>query len=225
MRRPGPSIWLGAALLVSASAQAQDFYRYVARDGRAVYTNIVEQVPVEQRERGKLDLSRISLNSEIGAELDRRFAEQHAELSASSYCRMLFDASAQGPLRRAWEEYAPLIVCGGLLLAFLLFTPSALRRFGAPVWAKTLMMAIPSLALGGLITFTMAQTNKALAELKQRVKPCASETFAELGREPDALLRRSRLVGSLQREVARLQGAADPGSAALDERARESLGP
>lgn len=225
MRRAIQSTWISAALLVSAPAQAQDFYRYVARNGRAVYTNIVEQVPLEQREHAKLDLSHISLNTEIGAELNRRFAEQHAELSASSYCRMLFDAAAQGPLRRAWEEFAPLIVCGGLLLAFLLFTPSALRRFGAPVWAKTLMMAIPSLAVGGLITFTMMQTNKALAELKRRVKPCAGETFAALAREPDALVQRSRLVSELQRQIATVHGAADLSWDSQDERAGELFRP
>jgi hypothetical protein len=201
-------MWICAALLGAAPGQAQDFHRYIGRDGRAVYTNIAEQVPLEQRERSKLDLSRISLNTEIGAELNHRFAEQHAELSASSYCQTLFAAAGQNPLRHAWEEFAPLIVCGGLLLAFLLFTPSALRRFGAPVWAKTLMMAIPSLAVGGLITFTMTQTNKQLSELKQRVKPCASETFDGLAHEPDPLVQRSRLVSQLQREVAAVHGAA-----------------
>jgi hypothetical protein len=192
---------LCAALLVSANAQAEDFYKYVRRDGRVVYTNITEQVPVEQRERGKLDLSRIPLNSELGAELDRGFAAEHAELRESTYCEALLAAADVSVFERVWEDFAPLVVCGGVMLAFLLFTPYAMREFGAPVWAKTLMMAIPSLAIAGLVAFTMTRANQAIVKLKEQAKPCAAESFANLRSEPDALAKRSQMIEELRREV------------------------
>jgi hypothetical protein len=209
---------VAALAVVAARAQAEDFYRYVDRAGRVVYTNIGEQVPLAQRESGRLDLSKIPLNSEIGAELDRRFAEKHAELSESSYCQALREAAEDGLLERVWDDFGPLVVCGGVLLGFLLYTPTAMRRFGAPVWAKTLMMAIPSLAIAGVVTFTMTQTNRAVVELKKRVKPCAADTYAKLAGEPDALVKRSQLLDQLQREVARAQagGYRGPGAPYLD---------
>ena len=189
---------------------SQTLYRYVNRQGRVVYTNIEEQVPLEQRAKGKLDLSRIELNTEIGTELDRRLEQQHAVLTKSSYCKQLRDAASEGFLSRLWNDFAPLLVCGGLLLCFLLYTPQALRRFGAPVWAKTLMMAIPSLAIAGVITFSMTHTNNAIADLKRRVQPCAQDSFARLKSEPNALLKHAQLVEYLKREVQKLGGGALP---------------
>lgn len=223
MQRPLPEILLCAVLAIAARAEAEDYYRYRARNGRVVYTNIDEQVPLDHRETSKLDLSRIPLNSEIGAELDRRFTQQHAELSESTYCQALRDDADDGFLKRVWEDFGPLVVCGGLLLGFLLFTPAAMRRFGAPVWAKTLMMAIPSLAIAGVITFTMTKTNKAIVELKQKVKPCTADTFAKLGQQPDALLKRSQLIEQLQHDIARAQAGGEFGQAAPDAHAPEDL--
>jgi hypothetical protein len=201
---PAPML-LCVALLVSASVRAEDFYKYVGKDGRPVYTNITEQVPIAQRERGKLDLSRISLNSELGAELDRGFAQEHAELRESAYCQALVAAADVSLLERIWQDFAPLVVCGAVMLAFVSFTPYAMREFGAPVWAKTLMMAIPSLAIAGLVAFTMNHTNKAIAKLKQQAKPCGAESFAELRSEPDALAKRSQMIEELRREVTTLR--------------------
>jgi hypothetical protein len=97
------------------------------------------------------------------------------------------------------------VICGGVLLCFLLYTPFAIRRFGAPAWAKTLMMAIPTLAICGLMAFTMVRANKAIVGIKERVKPCMAENFDQLEAEPDALVKRSQMVGQLKREVAALQ--------------------
>ena len=206
---------LCATMLFTASVWAEeDYYRYVRPDGRAVYTNIAEQVPLDQRERGKLDLSRIPLNSEVGAEVDRGLAQEHAELRESTYCQALVAAADVPLFERIWEDFAPLVICGGVLLAFLLFTPYATRAFGAPVWAKTLMMAIPSLAIAGLVTFTMTHTTKTIAQIKEQVKPCVAESFDKLKAEPDALAKRSDLVEQLKREIATLQAGAYPSSTA-----------
>ncbi len=206
-----------ATVSFAANAWAEeDYYRYVRPDGRTVYTNIVEQVPIDQRERGKVDLSRIPLNSEVGAELDRGIAQEHAELRESPYCQALVAAAEVSLLERIWEDFAPLVICGGVLLAFLLFTPYALRAFGAPVWAKTLMMAIPSLAIAGLVTFTMTHTSKTIAQIKEQVKPCVAESFDKLKAEPDALAQRSHLVEQLKREIATLQVGSHPSSAAAE---------
>lgn len=199
------SVCLPAVFAVAdPGTTAQSMYRYTNKQGRVVYTNISEQVPLPQREHARMDLSRISLNTEVGTEIDRRLEEEHAQLTKSPYCTRLRAAVEAGFFPQLWEDFAPLIVCGGILLLFLFFTPAALRRFGAPVWAKVLMMAIPSLAVAGLMMFSMTYTNKTIATLKQRAKPCATETFTKLSTQQDALLQHAQLVDQLKQEIAKL---------------------
>jgi hypothetical protein len=201
---------LGCALAQCVAVRAQDrdagqaIYRYLDSKGHAVYTNIVEQVPVRQRATAWVDLSRVSLNTEVGTEIDRRFEEQHAALTKSPYCQHLRAAANAGFFARLWEDFAPLVACGAMLLVLLLFTPTALRRFGAPVWAKVLTMAIPSLTLAGLMMFSMSYTTKTLSELKRRAKPCSSEFFVKLANREDALVQHAQLVEQLKHEIAEL---------------------
>jgi hypothetical protein len=196
------------ALALCCARADETYYRMVQSNGRAVYTNIAEQVPLEQRERARLDLSRVSLNSEIGRELDQRFAQEHETLAQSDYCKELRGAAGQGFWWRLWSDFGPLLVCGAALLGFLLFTPAALRRYGAPVWAKTLMMAVPSLSVAGLLMFSMGQTNKALGELRQRVRPCAAETFENLKSAPNPIQKHAELIEQLKRQIARIDAEA-----------------
>jgi hypothetical protein len=183
----------------------QSFYRYTNKHGRVVYTNIAEQVPPAERARSRVDLRHVSLNTEVGTEIDRRLEEQHAALMQTPYCRRMRAAAEVGFTTRLWEDFAPLIACGGLLLGFLFYTPSALRRFGAPAWAKVLMMAIPALAISGLVMFSMSYTNETIAKLKQQAKPCAAETFARLSGQQDAVMQHSQLVDKLQQEIAKIE--------------------
>jgi hypothetical protein len=182
----------------AAPLPPQTIYRYRNAKGREVYTNSAEQIPEQDRARAKVDLSHIELNSELGSELNRRLEERYARLSDSPRCDRLRKEASLGFLERMWEDFGPLVVCGGVLLLFVLFTPLALRRVGGPAWARTLMMAIPALAVAGLVTFSMRETGRALSELKQQAAPCDPDGFASLGSAPNAVVRRAALVRQLQ---------------------------
>lgn len=205
-------VWVASILGCSAPAlaeeggsdAAQSIYRYVNQRGRVEYTNIVERIPPAERARARMDLRRISLNTEIGTEIERRLEEEHAALTRSPYCARARAAAEVGFLNQLWEDFAPLIVCGGLLLGFVFFTPAALRRFGAPAWAKVLMMAIPALAISGLMMFSLSYTSQTIAQLKQQAKPCALETFARLSGQHDALLQHVQLIDKLKQEIAKI---------------------
>jgi hypothetical protein len=184
---------------------ARSFYRYVNKHGRVVYTNIAEQVPLAERARARVDLRHVSLNTEVGTEIDRRLEEEHAALTQSPYCRRMRAAAEVGFATRLWEDFAPLIACGGLLLGFLVYTPTALRRFGAPVWAKVLMMAIPALAISGLVMFSMSYTNETIVKVKQQAKPCAAEAFAKLSGQQDAVMQHFQLVDQLKQQMAKIE--------------------
>jgi hypothetical protein len=199
-------------LWLAQRAHAQDdgaagspMYRYVNTKGRVVYTNAAEQIPVAQRESARVDLSRVSLNTELGAEIERRLEQQHMALTQSTYCKRMVAAANGSFLERAWQEDAPSIVCAAAVLLLFLFTPRALRSINAPDWAKLLMTAIPALTLIGLIAFMVTHANKTIDTVKARAQPCLHETFAALEGEKDALARRSQLVESLQQQASKLE--------------------
>jgi len=186
----------------------QVIYRYKKRDGREVYTNIVDQVPEEQRATAAMDLSRVSLNSEIGRELNNKLSAEHGELAQTEYCVSLRDKAGLSFLENLWKDYAPLLVCGGLLLAFLLFTPVALTKVSAPDWARTLSMAIPSLALAGVVTFTMMKTNETIVKTRALAKPCETQTFKQLGKQDNPIGKQAGLVRQLQQQIGALDALA-----------------
>jgi hypothetical protein len=179
----------------------QVIYRYKRPDGREVYTNILDQVPEDQRANAAMDLSRVSLNSELGQELEQKLGEQHGALVKTEYCASAREQATQGFLESLWKEYAPLLVCGGVLFLFLIFTPVALKRMSAPDWARTLTMAIPSLALAGVVSFSMMKTNEAIVKLRAAAKPCQTQTFHDLAREPNPIGKQAALVKRLRQHI------------------------
>jgi hypothetical protein len=184
----------------------QVIYRYRNAEGRTVFTNFEDTVPADQRAKAVVDLSHVSLNTEIGSEIDARLERQHAALMQSDYCKALRADARAGALAQLWHDYAPLIVCGGMLLLFVCFTPFALKRIGAPVWAKTLTMAIPALALAGLVMFGMTEGNRMVVELNHQVRPCVKETWDRVAEEPAAVAKHARLVQELQSRIQAVQG-------------------
>jgi hypothetical protein len=200
-----------------AGEEGQTIYKYVGSDGRTVYTNIAENVPPNLRDESEMDLSHIPLNSELGRELDRRLHEAHARLRGSQYCSDLHAAVRAGPWKALWDEYAPLIVCGFALLAFIFATPFFMRRIGVSAWKRTLTMAIPVLALAGLSMYGMTYSTRRMSEMRSRLKPCTKEAWnasaapvpapASDDEAPQTgpgspLVQHARLVQQLQRQIA-----------------------
>jgi hypothetical protein len=181
----------------------EGMYRYRSGKGRVVYTNVQEQVPVEQRPEATMDLSMISLNTALGNEIAQRLRREHAALIETPFCERLRDAAAQPFWQHLWTDFAPLVVAAAILLLLLLFSPAALRRFGAPAWSKALAMAVPMLFGVGLLVFALEKTEKSIASVKNRAKPCSSDAFAELGDKPGSVARHAQLVQDLKNEIAR----------------------
>lgn len=213
-----------AGLPVLAAAQHQgassapdpmsSIYRYQARDGRTVYTNVLEQVPLAQRADAEVDLSRISLNSELGTELERSLKQAHARLSAGEYCEGL-RAEADAPWESMWRDEAPLVICGAALLLFLLITPTMLRKFGAAIWMRTLMTAASWLTIAGLTMFGSMRAARTASSLKDQLKPCETSTWDALAKQDKGLSKHVDLVRDLQMQ-------SETQAAALERIHRES---
>ncbi|MDH5671808.1 MAG: hypothetical protein OEZ06_06635 [Myxococcales bacterium] len=183
-------------------ADDQQIYLYTDQNGRRVYTNVVEQVPLEQRAAARLDLDHVTLNTELGNRLDRRLQKQHAELVETDYCKDVRVAAEIPYYRQLMGRYGPLLVTGGVLLLLLLFTPAAMRRFGAPVWAKVLTTAIPMLGISGLMMFAMVTTNNRIADLKSSATMCQGDRFAHLSGTKNPLTQHMALIHGLRERIA-----------------------
>jgi hypothetical protein len=172
-------------------------------------------VPLKQRDSGRVDLSHVSLNPELGNAITARnaartseVATKHAELATSSYCRALKDDAAVPLAQRIWRDHTPLVVCGALALLLLFLTPRMVRDVGAPAWAKVLMKALPALALVAGAMYGMVEANRTVSQVKNKLAPCLSETFAKLGESPEGLAQREKLVEKLQSDVQSVKQAA-----------------
>jgi hypothetical protein len=186
----------------AGSGGGHGMYRYKDATGRTVYTNVEEQVPLEQRRSARVPLERVSLNTEVGNEITRRLQAEHEALIRTPYCTQLRQAAETSFVTRLWDEFAPLVVAALVLLLLLAISPIALRRFGAGPWSRMLSMAIPTVFAVGLLVFSMEKTHRSMQAVKTRARPCSEESFASLIGRPDADAAHARLVAELKREIA-----------------------
>jgi hypothetical protein len=168
-------------------------YRYVTPQGQTRFTNLLSSVPRLQRSAAEVDLSRVSLNSDVGRDLNRVLDDEHARLAQSSTCQQLRAAAAKPLWREVWDDYGPLVVVGAVLGLLVLLTPAMLKRVGAS-WGKTLSMAVPALAAVGLISYAAIRGTHALSQLKDKAAPCDAGTWNALAKKDDGLVERLNLL-------------------------------
>ncbi len=183
-------------------------YRYRNKRGRTVFTNIPDQVPADQREHAKVDLSHITLNPQIGAELDASMQQEFEHLSASPECREIKQQASHW-LQPIWDDYGHLIVLGGILLALLMATPYALRRVEAPVWARTLTKSIMLIGFVGVFMHTTVRAGKTYDAMKKAAAPCQRETWTTLAKAPDGRGNQLKLLMDLQSMIRKAQSQTD----------------
>lgn len=180
-------------------------YRYRGPSGPPVYTNILDAVPLEQRARARVDLSRVTLNSPLGRELDAQLDREHERLKRQPLCQQLVAAAGQSLAARVWHDHGPLVVCGAAIAGFVLLTPWALRRVGGQAWARTLTMAVPALGIAGLALYTTLTSARQLRALKERAGPCDETTWNALKSDPSSLLERLHLLDHYETQRAALE--------------------
>jgi hypothetical protein len=186
-------------------------YRYRTADGRTRYTNLRASVPAAQRAGAEVDLSRVSLNTQLGRDLDRRLNEEHALLSEQPACQQLRAAAAKSLPQVIWQEHGPLVVCGGAILLLVFGTPYMVRRVGGPAWSRALGMAVPILALVGLSAYATIRSTQSLSKLKLNAAPCEAETWNALAQSDNGLIDRYKLLQGMRVQQAGLEQIAQEG--------------
>jgi len=177
-------------------------YRYRNESGRESYTNIWDQVPTASREKAEVvDLSGVSLNTEIGREIDASLEKERDALLGSEYCRAALQHEKERWWLGLWSNFKPLIVVAAVIILLLLATPFALRKVDAPQWSRTLTMAIQVLTLLGLFVFAVTKMADGFRVVRAMAAPCRTDSWEKAASEPDALARRANLLQQLQRRI------------------------
>lgn len=153
-------------------------YRYRTAEGRWAFTGNLEMVPPGQRASAEpMDLSHVSLNTELGNAINESVAEQHRRLAASDDCATATGDADQSTLDRMWTDHRPALGIAALALALLFAMPMLARRIGAPLAGKVMMFVLPILGLLGALTFGLTEAQKSLGRARETADLCSTESF------------------------------------------------
>ncbi len=198
--QPGTAFWAWDP--ESEPERSDTIYKYRDKSGRECFTNVWDQVPAARRSRAEaLDLSQVTLNTEVGTQIDQRHSEQQEKPVNAEYCEQARSKASEGWASNLWTENRVLIGVAGLLLLFLFATPVALRKLHAPDWSRTLTMAIQTLGLIGLIMYGMVRANSAYQSFRQGLEICEGSAWTEGSTRPNPVKGHVRLIRDLQSQI------------------------
>lgn len=167
---------LVAVLVFTAHADAQQapvFYSYVADSGRTVYVNRFSLVPPEKRPNARaVDLSEVSLNSELAEELAAAVTNEIRYLKESDPCDEARRESKISAWRHVWYRHGPWIISGVAALVLVLMSPWMIRRTPSGLWPRFLLVALPALAMTTLLAVAASRATKSLEAVDELAKLC-----------------------------------------------------
>jgi hypothetical protein len=158
----------------TASAQhAPVFYSYVGDSGRTVYVNRFSMIPPEKRSKARaVDLSEVSLNSDLAEELADAVVKEIQFLKESDPCTKARNESKIGAWRHAWHRHGPWILASLAAVILVLLSPWMIRRIPQGVWPRFLMVALPALAMTALLAISATRANQSLEAVGELAKLC-----------------------------------------------------
>ncbi|RLB56931.1 MAG: hypothetical protein DRJ42_01885 [Deltaproteobacteria bacterium] len=177
-------------------------YRYRTAEGRWAFTGNLDMVPPEQRASAEpMDLSNVSLNTDLGNAINESMAAQHERLAASDGCTAADEEAGQDTIARMWANHRPALGIAALALLLLFAMPMLARRIGAPLAGRVVMFALPIFGLLGALTFGLTEARLSLAGARETADLCSTESFARAPARERAE-RLERLEAVLAREGA-----------------------
>ncbi|MDH3200703.1 MAG: hypothetical protein OEM15_07405 [Myxococcales bacterium] len=165
-----------AALIFASTVTAQHtpvFYSYVGDSGRTVYVNRFSLIPPEKRSKARaVDLSQVSLNSELAEELSSAVVKEIQHLKESDPCAKARKESKAGAWRHVWHRHGPWILASLAALILVLLSPWMIRRTPQGVWARFLIVALPALAMTAVLAISAARASSSLEAVSELSKLC-----------------------------------------------------
>lgn len=190
------------SLELSSEAPEEGIYSYVNEAGRTVYVSHEGLIPPGKRSSStKVDLSHVSLNEELGNELNEAAAKEHAALASTDLCAETQVAAEDDLVTHVIKTHPHWIGIGAVILLLLLTAPWVARHVGAGRWVRVLCLTLPLLLFLGVLTQTARTAHSTLAELRTTSDLCGEERLAE---EPTTAGKLS-VVRELRSKLMRIQ--------------------
>lgn len=203
------TVWLPIVGLSVARAERDDpqtIYRYVGPQGRPVYVNGRQRVPEASRTQAKaVDLSQVSTNRELGADLKEAVDAEIERLTASGYCLQLREAAKTSWLMHLWRRHGHLVVIGFAILLLVFISPWITQHIPAPQWGRVLLLALPVLGMLALWTTAVVKTTRTTELLRSAATPCQPATYRGAEQTPQGQRKRLGMVYKLQQRVKNMQ--------------------
>jgi len=167
---------IAAVLFLGGIAYAQSssvFYSYEADSGRTVYVNRFSMVPPGKRSGARaVDLSRVSLNEELAEELADAVEDELRYLKESDPCIEARKEEAAGAWRHVWRRHGPWLLSSLAAFLLVLMSPWMIRRTPPGLWPRFLMVALPALAMTGLVAVSATRATSSLEAVDEFTKLC-----------------------------------------------------
>ncbi len=167
---------LASVLTLTSVATAQHspvFYSYVGDSGRTVYVNRFSLIPPEKRSKARaVDLSEVSLNSELAEELSGAVVKEIQQLKESDPCTKARKESKASAWRHVWHRHGPWILASLVALILVLLSPWMIRRTPQGVWSRFLMVALPALAMTAVLAISATRASSSLEAVSELAKLC-----------------------------------------------------
>jgi hypothetical protein len=177
-------------------------YRYRLKEGREQYTNSWNAVPTPHRKKAKaVDLSNVTLNEQTGNDINKRTSEQYEKLAEIDPCIGEAVKSTDNFATDIWSNYRPVVIIAAFILLLILATPFAIRRIDAPQWTRVLSMAIPTLAVIGLITFGLIRAGVMAQDIKGTNPRCNRGVSATLSERSNPISAHTTLLKDMQNKL------------------------
>lgn len=130
-----------------------------------MFVNGLARVPAAHRARARrVDLSKVSLNTALGQELEHAVAEERAQLARAARAEAARGAGAW--LALLWKEHGYLVVIAGCMLLLLVVSPWIARRVGLERWGRLLLHVLPLLVALGLMGYAAHRTGQTFRKLR-----------------------------------------------------------
>ena len=156
------------------SADAQPvYYSYVGDSGRTVYVNRLSLVPPEKRQEAEpVDLANVSLNEDLAAGIADAVESEFNMLQESEPCLQAVQEKTSGLWGHVWRRHGAWLLAALTALILLAISPWMIRATPQGVWARFLIVALPALALAGVLAVTLSRARDTLDSVRSLAALC-----------------------------------------------------
>jgi len=138
-----------------------------------VYVNRFSLIPPEKRSQARaVDLSEVSLNSELAEELSAAVVKEIQYLKKSDPCTKARKEDKAGAWRHVWHRHGPWILASLAALILVLLSPWMIRRTPQGVWPRFLMVALPALTMTAVLAISATRATSSLEAVGELAKLC-----------------------------------------------------